>query len=160
MSRQERNTEAGARQGGHSRRHAEIEVARRYLDHGFLDAAMRVFRRHVAHVPTADWTLLVECLLERGRIAEAVEICGMGEVPLPREQLLTLGDRHLRRKDIDGAVHYYELAEADQDRWNVVVDLLSRLPGRELQAIALAERHLVRTESRVRSFSFPFAASA
>jgi hypothetical protein len=158
MSRHELKTEGGARRAGHARPHAEVEVARRYLNQGFLDAAMRVFGRHVAHVTTADWTLLVGRLVERGRIAEAVEVCRMGDVPFPREELLTLGDRHLRHKDVDGAIHYYELADADQERWDVVVDLLSRLPGRGLQAVALAERHLVHGASRLRSF--PFVASA
>jgi hypothetical protein len=132
MSAYEIKNEGGARRTSLGRPHAEVEVARRYLNHGFLDAAMRVFGRHAAQVTPDDWTLLVRCLVERGRIAEAVEVCRMGDVPFPREELLTLGDRHLRRRDIDGAINYYELADADDDRWNVVVDLLSRLPGREL----------------------------
>lgn len=158
MSHHELKAGGGARRAGNGRPHAEVEVARRYLNHGFLDAAMRLFGRHVAHVTIADWTLLVGCLVERGRIAEAVEVCRMGDVPFPRAELLTLGDRHLRRKDVAGAIYYYELADADHERWDVVVDLLSRLPGRALQAVALAERHLLHGESRVRSF--PFAASA
>ena len=111
MARHELGNEGGARRG---RPHGEVEVARRYHNHGFLDAAKRIFGRHVGHVTAADWTQLVERLLERGRIAEAVEVCRTADLALPRQELLTLGDRHLRRKDVDGAIHYYELAEADE----------------------------------------------
>jgi hypothetical protein len=126
-----------------SRPRSEVAVARRYLDHGFLDVAMRIFGRNVAQVRSDDWRLLVDRLLDRGRVAEAVETCRMGGVPLPRRELLALGDRRLHCKDVDAAIHYYELARADQERWTDVVDVLTRLPARELQAIAVAERHLV-----------------
>ncbi len=125
------------------RAHSEVVVARRYLDHGFLDAAMRIFARHVGLVSAADWQRLVDRLLERGRVADAVRVCQTGDVPMPRERLLALGDRDLARKDVDGAMHYFELAEADASRWGELVDVLTRLPGRELQAMEVAERHLV-----------------
>ena len=118
-------------------------VARRYLEHGFLDAALRIFGRHVGLVEAPDWNRLVERLLERGRVADAVAVCQTGGLPLPREQLLVLGDRDLQRKDVQGAVRYYELAEADEARWSALVDVLTRLPGYELQAMEVAQRHLV-----------------
>jgi hypothetical protein len=122
---------------------AEIVVARRYLDHGFVDAAMRIFARRAANVTAADWQQLVARLLERGRVNDAVDVCRLGDIPLPRQELFTLGDRQLRRKDVDGAIHYYELAGADHDRWSALVDVLTRLPGRELHALEMAERHLL-----------------
>jgi len=131
------------RSGLDRRMRGELLVARRYLDHGFIDAAMRIFARRAAHVALDDWKRLVERLLERGRVADAVEVCRMGGVPLPRTELLALGDRELRRKDVDAAIHYYELAEADHDRWSALVDVLIRLPGRELQATETAQRYLL-----------------
>jgi hypothetical protein len=125
---------------------AEIVVARRYLDHGFVDAAMRMFARRAANVTAADWQQLVARLLERGRVNDAVDMCRLGDIPLPRQELLTLGDRQLRRKDIDGAIHHYELAGADRERWSALVDVLTRLPGRELHALEMAERHLLASE--------------
>lgn len=118
-------------------------VARRYLEHGFLDAALRIFGRHVGLVEAQDWSRLVERLLERGRVTDAVAVCQSGGLPLPRAQLLVLGDRDLQRKDVHGAVRYYELAEADQGRWSALVDVLTRLPGYELHAMEVAQRHLV-----------------
>ena len=126
---------------------AEIVVARRYLDHGFVDAAMRIFARRAPQVAADDWQQLVTRLLERGRVNDAVDVCRLGDVPLPRQELLTLGDRQLRRKDIDGAIHYYELAGADHERWSALVDVLTRLPGRELHAMEMAERHLLADEA-------------
>src|SRR5262245_9168964 len=38
---------------------AEIVVARRYLGHGFVDAAVRIFSRRAANVTAADWQQLV-----------------------------------------------------------------------------------------------------
>ena len=131
------------RAGQGQRAHSEVVVARRYLADGFLDVAMRIFGRNVAQVTADDWTLLVERLLERGRIAAAVDVCQTGGLPLPRQELLALGDRHLRRKDVDGAIHYYELADADHERWAELVDVLTRFPGRELHAVAVAQRYLV-----------------
>jgi hypothetical protein len=126
-----------------ARAHSEVLVGRRYLEHGFLDAAMRIFGRNAEWVAGADWEALVERLLERGRVAEAVRACAMGGLPLPRTKLLALGDRDLRRKDVLGAIHYYELADADQARWTALVDVLTRLPGYELQAVEIAGRHLL-----------------
>ena len=125
------------------RMQAEIVVARRYLDHGFVDAAMRIFARRAPQVAAADWQQLVVRLLERGRVNDAVDVCRLGDIPLPTQELLTLGDRQLRRKDVDGAIHYFELAGADHDRWSALVDVLTRLPGRELHALEMAERHLL-----------------
>jgi hypothetical protein len=127
---------------------SELLVARRYLDHGFLDAAMRLFARHAAQVPADDWRRLVDRLLERQRMPEAIRACRLGRVPLPRAELLALGDRHLRLKDVDAAIHYYQLADADHPRWAGLVDVLTGLPGRELQAVELAERHLVSKAAR------------
>jgi hypothetical protein len=132
-----------AARGPQRREHAEVVVARRYLGHGFLDAALRIFTRHAGSVTANDWRQLADRLLERGRIAEAVRVCETGHLPLPHAQLLALGDRDLRRKDVDGAIHWYELAEADGARWSALLDLLVRLPGHELQAMQVAERHVV-----------------
>src|SRR5262249_2855983 len=86
-----------------------ITGARRYPDHGFLDVAFRIFARHVEHVRPDDWARLVERLIECGRVTEAVETCRTGGVPMPRRELLVRGDRCLRTKDVDAAIHYYEL---------------------------------------------------
>ena len=125
------------------RARSEVVVARRFLDHGFIDAAMRIFERQAPQVTTDDWNRLVDRLLERERIVDVVRVCQIGDVPLPREQLLLLGDRQLRRKDVQGAIRYYELACADRDRWTGLLDVLTRLPGHELTAMEVAERHLV-----------------
>jgi hypothetical protein len=129
------------------RAHSEVVVARRYLEHGFLDAALRIFGRHVALVAPQDWSRLVERLLERGRVTDSIAVCQTGGIPLPRERLLALGDRDLQRKDVHGAVRYYELAEADQTRWSALVDVLTRLPGHELHAMEVVRRHLVPTDA-------------
>ncbi len=135
---------------GHERRaHSEVVVARRYLEHGFLDAALRIFGRHVGLVEAGDWSRLVERLLERGRVTDAVAVCQSGGIPLPREQLLAFGDRDLRRKDVHGAVRYYELAGADHARWSALVDVLTRLPGHELHALEVAQRHLVSADAAI-----------
>jgi hypothetical protein len=131
------------RPGDGRRAHSEVVVARRYLEHGFLDAAVRIFGRHTALVAADDWLRLVERLLERGRVTDAVAVCRTGGIPLPRERLLALGDRELQRKDVHGAVRYYELADADHARWSALVDVLTRLPGHELHAMEIAQRHLV-----------------
>jgi len=122
-------------------------VARRYLGHGFLDAALRLFARNPAQVRAEDWRRLVERLCERGRIDAAVHVCRLGGVPLPRAALLAAGDRHLRLKDLDRAIHYYELAGADRERWSALVDVLTRLPGRELNALAIAARYVAEAEA-------------
>jgi hypothetical protein len=130
------------------RAQSEVMVARRYLDHGFIDAARRIFERNAdsGRVAPDDWSNLVERLLERGRIRDAVQACQTGNVPLPRERLLDLGDRHLLRRDMQSAIRYYELADANQERWVGLVDMLTRLPGCELHATEVAQRHLVPTE--------------
>lgn len=131
------------------RARAEIHVARRYLEHGFVDASLRIFVRRAEHVAPDDWSRLVARLLERGRMADAVDVCQRGGIPLPRQELLAMGDRELRRKDLDTAIHYYELAGADAERWSGLVDVLIRLPGRELQATEIAERHLIPRDARI-----------
>jgi len=130
--------------GAHAHRaQSEVLVARRYLDHGFLDVARRIFMRHVPLVAAEDWARLVERLLQRDRVADAVAACQAGGLPLPQERLLALGDDHVRRRDVHAAIHYYELASADAERWANLVDLLARLPGHELHAMQVAQRHLV-----------------
>src|SRR6266403_633466 len=51
-----------------------------------------------------------------------------GDVPVPCARLLALGDASLRRKDIEAAIRFYELEDADRKRWARVVDLLSARP--------------------------------
>jgi hypothetical protein len=121
---------------------SEVLVGRRYLERGFLDAAMRLFVRNAALVTAADWTNLADRLLERNRVADAVRVCELGSVPLPRERLLNVADGCLRRKDVDGAIRLYELVGADQERWAKLVYVMTSLPDRERQAIEIAERHL------------------
>jgi hypothetical protein len=120
----------------------EVSVGRRYLDRGFLDAAMRLFVKNAELVTAADWTRLAERLLERNRIPDAVRVCELGAVPLPRERLLAAADAFLKRKDVDGAMRLYELAGADRERWTHLVDVLTALPDRARQAIEIVERHL------------------
>jgi hypothetical protein len=121
---------------------SEVLVGRRYLERGFLDAAMRLFFRNAPVVEPADWTRLAERLMERSRIPDVVRVCEVGAVPLPRERLLGVADDHLRRRDVDTAIRLYELAGADRERWVRVVDLLAGLPDRERLAIEVTERHL------------------
>lgn len=136
------SSKAEARMESSPRARTELTVGRRYLEHGFLDAAIRLFLRNTGEVEVDDWSRLVDRLMERGRIADAVTICEKSGCPLPREKFLSLGDQLLRRKDLDGAIHFYELADADRGRWSSVVDLLAAVPGRELRTLAVAERHL------------------
>ncbi len=98
---------------------SEVLVGRRYLERGFLDAAMKLFVRNAELVTAADWTGLAERLMQRNRINDAVRVSELGSVPLPRDRFLALGDAALKRKDIDG-----------------------RLPDRGRQAVEVAERHL------------------
>lgn len=121
---------------------SEVLVGRRYLERGFLDAAMKLFVRNADAVEPADWTRLAERLMERSRIPDVVSICEVGRVPLPRERMLARGDDHLRRKDVDTAIRLYELAGADRERWVRLVDVLTGLPDRERLAIEVTERHL------------------
>ena len=121
---------------------SEVLVGRRYLDRGFLDAAMKLFIRNADRVTSADWTQLGDRLMERGRILDVVRVCELGGVPLPRERMLELGDLYLRRKHIDDTIRLYELAEADRDRWARLLDVLTVSPDRERQAVEVVERHL------------------
>jgi hypothetical protein len=121
---------------------SRVLVARRYIEHGFLDAAMRLFARNPEMVEPEDWTELAEKMLERDRVVDAVRVCAVGGIPPPRDKLLALGDRYLERRDSERAIHYYEIGNADQERWSRVVDLLTN-SGKELRAIELAERHLI-----------------
>jgi hypothetical protein len=122
---------------------SRVLVARRYVEHGFLDAAMRLFAQNPEAVDPADWLDLAEKMIERDRVADAVRVCAVGNVPLPRERLLALGDRCLERRDFDRAIHFYETATADEERWSRMVDILTTSTDQELRAIELAERHLV-----------------
>ena len=122
---------------------SELLVARRYLEHGFVDAGMTILVRQAAHVSLDDWQLLIERLMERQRIADVVSICALSGASLPRERLLAIGDRHLHRRDADGAIHFYEMAEADRERWSRVVDVLAMRPDRKLRAVSIAARYLV-----------------
>ncbi len=121
---------------------SEVLVGRRYLERGFLDAAMRLYLRNADAVDPADWTRLAERLMERSRIPDVVRVCEIGSVPLPRERMLALADEHLRRKDVDTAIRLYELGGADRERWVRLVDVLTGLPDRERLAIEVTERHL------------------
>jgi len=121
---------------------SEVLVGRRYLDRGFLDAAMRLFVKNAELVQATDWNRLAERLLERNRIPDAVRVCELGAVPLPRERLLGAADSCLKRKDVDGAMRLYELAGADRERWTRLVDVLTTLPDRARQAVEIVERHL------------------
>jgi len=62
---------------------SEVLVGRRYLERGFLDAAMKLFVRNTELVTAGDWTGLADRLMERNRINDAVRICELGSVPLP-----------------------------------------------------------------------------
>ena len=121
---------------------SEVLVGRRYLERGFLDAAMKLFVRNAPAVEPDDWTRLAERLMERNRVPDVVSVCELGGVPLPREQMLVRGDESLRRKDVDTAIRLYELAGADRDRWARLIDVLTGLPDRERQAIEVTARHL------------------
>jgi hypothetical protein len=121
---------------------SEVLVGRRYLERGFLDSAMKLFVRHAELVHPEDWTRLAQRLMERHRVQDVVRVCELGEVPLPRDEMLAMGDACLHRKDVDGALRLYELAGADEERWSHVVDVLTALPDRARQAIEVAERHL------------------
>jgi hypothetical protein len=121
---------------------SEVLVGRRYLERGFLDAAMKLFVRNAELVTPADWGRLGERLMERNRIPDVVRICELGGVPLPRERMLAAGDASLKRKDVDGALRLFELAGADRERWTRLVDLMTSLPDRERQAVEIVERQL------------------
>ncbi|HSQ01154.1 MAG TPA: hypothetical protein VL049_28375 [Candidatus Dormibacteraeota bacterium] len=122
---------------------SRVLVARRYVEHGFLDAALRLFAQNPAVVEPEDWTELAEKMIERDRIVDAVRVCEVGGVPPPRQKLLELGDRYLDRRDTDRAIRFYEIGTADQERWSRLVDVLTNSPEQELRAIELAGRYLV-----------------
>jgi hypothetical protein len=117
-------------------------VGRRYLERGFLDAAMKLFVRNVGEVTAADWTALVDRLMERNRVTDVVTVCGLASIPLPRERMLELGDRALRRRDVDAGLRFYELGKADRERWGMMLDVLTTYPDRERQAVEVVARHL------------------
>ena len=122
---------------------ADILVGRRYLKKGYLDQALELFTRNAASVAPQDWTGLRDKLLERGRIQDMVRVCDLGHVPIPSEQLLARGDKSLMTKDIDQVINLYELANADRERWEKVVDVLIEMPERKRQAVSIADRYLV-----------------
>jgi hypothetical protein len=122
---------------------ADVLVGRRYLSRGYLDQALELFTRNADTVATADWSLLRDKLLDRGRIQDMVRVCELGHVPIPSEQLVVRGDKALRTKDIDLAIDLFELASADRTRWEKVVDVLIEMPDRKRQAVAIADRYLV-----------------
>jgi hypothetical protein len=121
---------------------SEVMVGRRYLERGFLDAAMKLFVRNAAEVPATDWSALVDRLMERNRVADVVTVCGLASIPLPRERMLELGDRALRRRDLDAALRFFELGKADRERWAMMLDVLTTYPDRERQAVEVVARHL------------------
>jgi hypothetical protein len=121
---------------------SEVLVGRRYLERGFLDAAMKLYVRNAELVLPADWTRLSERLMERNRIPDVVRICELGGIPLPRESMLAAADACLRRKDVDATLRLYELADADRERWTRLLDVLTSLPDRARQAVEIVERHL------------------
>ena len=139
-------------------RAARVVIARGMLAHGFLDRPLRLFLENAAHVRAEDWSLLSERLIADGRLDDAVYVCRRGGIELPRAELLARGDQELRRRDIDGAIHHYELAEASRERWEALLDVLIGLPGRELTARMVARKHLV-DEGRA-AVALPLAASA
>src|SRR2546427_13110221 len=96
---------------------SEVLVGRRYLERGFLDAPMKLFWRNAELVTASDWTSLADRLMERNRINDAVRVCKLGAVPLPRDRFHSLCDAALKPKDIDGAMRVYGVADADRDRW-------------------------------------------
>ena len=121
---------------------SEVLVGRRYLERGFLDAAMKLFVRNVDEVTATDWSALVDRLMERNRVTDVVTVCGLASIPLPRERMLELGDRALRRRDIDAGLRFYELGKADRERWGMMLDVLTTYPDRERQAVEVVARHL------------------
>src|SRR5438046_9174007 len=77
---------------------SEVLVGRRYLERGFLDAAMKLFVRNAELVTAGDWTGLAGRLMERNRINDAVRIRELGSVPLPRGRRPTLPGAASRRR--------------------------------------------------------------
>jgi hypothetical protein len=127
---------------------AEVFLGRRYLTKGFLDDALRLFMHHADHVAAEDWVVLRDRLFERGRIGDAVNVSRVGKVPLPVEELLSLGDQYLERLDVDRAIDLYEMAEADAARWERIVDRLVEMPDREHQARSIIAKYLSNAPAR------------
>ncbi len=121
---------------------ADAFLGRRYLKKGFLDDALRMFMQHPTYFTPADWTSLRDCLLVRGRITDVIDICKVAGIPIPRDELLSMGDEYLRRTDVERAITFYEIAAADQARWERVIDHLIQRPDRYQQARSIAVRHL------------------
>jgi hypothetical protein len=122
---------------------ADVLVGRRYLTRGYLDQALELFTRNADIVASADWSVLRDKLLDRGRIQDMVRVCELGHVPIPSEQLIVRGDKALKTKDIDLAIDLFELAGADAARWEQVVDVLIEMPDRKRQAVTIADRYLI-----------------
>ncbi len=104
---------------------------------------MHLFVRNAGTVQPADWERLVDRLMERQRIADAVRVCAIGGIPLPRERLLALGDTRLQGRDVKGAKLLYELGEADLPRWERFIDVLTSSPDLQRLAVEIADRYLV-----------------
>src|SRR5262249_54275696 len=49
---------------------SRVLVARRYVERGFLDTAMRLFAQNSEVVEREDWTGLADKMIERDRIAD------------------------------------------------------------------------------------------
>ncbi len=127
---------------------ADVFLGRRYLAKGFLDDALRMFMQRPASFTAADWTTLRDRLLARGRIDDVLDVCKAGGIPIPRDELLSIGDEYLRRMDAERAIKFYEIAEADQARWERVIDQLIQRPDRHHQARSIAARHLTGSATR------------
>jgi hypothetical protein len=122
---------------------ADVLVGRRYLSKGYIDQALESFTRNADAVQPDDWALLRDKLLDRGRLQDMVRVCELGSVSIPRARLLDRADRALLTKDIDLVLDLYELADADRERWEKVVDVLIDMPDRKRQAVVIADRYLV-----------------
>jgi hypothetical protein len=107
---------------------SEVLVGRRYLDRGFLDAAMKLFIRNADRVTAADWTTLGDCLMESH--PRRRQVCELGGCRF-RERI-SFGDLYLRRnhRRYDPLVR---AAGADRDRWARLLDALTVSPDRERQ---------------------------
>ncbi len=122
---------------------ADVLVGRRYLAKGWLDQALELFTRNADVVAAHDWSDLRDKLLDRGRIQDMVRVCQLGHVPIPSDKLIARGDKALVSKDIDVVIDLFELAGADRERWEKVVDVLIEMPDRKRQAVQIADRYLV-----------------
>ena len=123
---------------------ADVLVGRRCLAKGYINQALEFFTRSADLVEVEDWEALREKLFVGGRIQEMVQVCALGRIPIPREELLARADRALVAKDVDLALDLYELADADRERWERAVDVLIAVPERQRQAVVIADRYLVK----------------